>query len=139
MAIHCQGKLTQNPCIHDYPIVTNTKYLAPTTVSFYSTATREDGSLFSSFVNTIVMATIYAQENNDKETSREMPLMSVFGSEFSWALRDAISYSGSYDEIYRKYFGDVAEENRGRNTLNNKGGPQLHSLPGLSQHDNETV
>ena len=94
-------------------------------------ATREVDSLFSSFVNIVVLATIYAQENDIvRSESRKMPLVSVFGRGFSWALRDAISYSGSYDGLYRKHFGDFAV-NRGRNTLNNKGGPQIHSFPGL--------
>ena len=55
----------------------------------------------------------------------------VFGSEYAWALRDAISYSGSYDELYTKNFGAVEKEDRGHNTLNDRGGPQLHSYPGI--------
>ena len=104
-------------------------------VTFISLATREgeDNVLFSSFVNAVVVATIYAQENGIKmKQSKEMPLMSIFGSELKWALRDAISHLGNYDEIYRKNFGYVAEEDRGRNILNEKGGPQLHSFPGLT-------
>mmetsp|Transcript_35231 Transcript_35231/g.61868 ORF Transcript_35231/g.61868 Transcript_35231/m.61868 type:complete len:476 (-) Transcript_35231:287-1714(-) len=102
-------------------------------VSVFSLATREDDEIFSSFVNCVVLATIYAWENGiRREERKEMPLMSIFGSEFNWALRDAIYYSGSYDQIYTKHFGDVLEENRGRNILNNKGGPQIHSFPGLS-------
>ena len=90
-------------------------------MSFFSLATREDDVLFSSFVNFIVMATIYAQEKGIKrEESKE-----------NWVLRDAIAYIGSYDQIYTKHFGDVLEEERGRNTLN-KGGPQIHSFPGLA-------
>eukprot|EP00580_Thalassiosira_gravida_P006507 CAMPEP_0201629136 /NCGR_PEP_ID=MMETSP0493-20130528/3887_1 /ASSEMBLY_ACC=CAM_ASM_000838 /TAXON_ID=420259 /ORGANISM="Thalassiosira gravida, Strain GMp14c1" /LENGTH=86 /DNA_ID=CAMNT_0048100063 /DNA_START=77 /DNA_END=334 /DNA_ORIENTATION=- len=83
-------------------------------------ATREDDVLFASFVNCVVMATIYAQENDiRKHKSGEIPLLSIFGSEIGWALRDAISYSGSYDEMYVKHFGsEVTEAARGRNTLN---------------------
>lgn len=101
-------------------------------VSFFSLATREDDMLFSSFVNTIVVATIYAHEKKiERVDNKDMPLMALFGSDFSWALRDAISFSGGYDELYTKNFGDVSEEDRGRNTLN-KGGPQIYSYPGLS-------
>ena len=101
-------------------------------VSFFSLATRDNHVAFSSFVNCIVLATIYAQENGiERVDSNKMPLMNIFGSEFNWALRDAIAYSGSYDQIYTKYFGEVRVEDRGRNMLN-KGGPQIHSFPGLS-------
>ncbi|KAL7523806.1 hypothetical protein ACHAXR_000339 [Thalassiosira sp. AJA248-18] len=94
-------------------------------------ATREDDVLFASFVNCIVVSTIYAQENFMSERSKEMPLVSVFGSSLSWALRDAIAYSGSYDQLYTKHFGsEVSEVDRGRNTLN-KGGPLLYSFPAL--------
>lgn len=96
-------------------------------------ATREDDVMFASFVNCIVLATIYAQENDiTSENRRELPLVSVFGSDLIWALRDAIAYSGGYDKIYRKNFGiEVSEMKRGRNALN-QGGPMLHSIPHLS-------
>ena len=100
-------------------------------VSFYSIATRdhEDDVLFSSFVNFIVIATIYAQENQiQRNESNYMPLVFLFGDEFNWVLRDAIAHSGSYDEIYTKNFGSESEVDRGRNALN-KGGPMMHSFP----------
>ena len=101
-------------------------------VSFSSLATREDDAPFTSFVNCVVLGTIYADGNGiTKEFSKDMPLMSIFGRDFNWALRDAIAYSGSYDQIYRKHFWGVAEEDRGRNTLNTLDSPQLHSFPGL--------
>ena len=101
-------------------------------VSSYSMATREDDVLFASFVNCIVMSTIYAQENSfQSERSKEMPLVSVFGGSLRWALRDAIAYSGSYDQLYTKHFGsEVSEVDRGRNSLN-KGDPLHHSFPSL--------
>ena len=101
--------------------------------SFFAIARSEDDPLFSSFVNTIVLATIYAQENGiSREKSREMPMVSVFGDDVSWALIDVIFYSSSYDEIYVKNFGSNGESaaHRGRNALNG-GGQMLLSLPGL--------
>jgi len=90
-------------------------------LSSFSLVTREDDALFTSFVNIIVLATIYAQEKGTKrEKSQEI-----------WGIRDAIAYSGSYDVLYIKNFGNVLEGDRGRNTLNKQGGPQLHSFPGL--------
>ncbi|KAL7531400.1 hypothetical protein ACHAXR_004019 [Thalassiosira sp. AJA248-18] len=93
-------------------------------------ATREDDVLFASLVNCIVLATIYAEENRiQSHRSNDMPFASVFGSDLNWALRDAIAYSGSYDQIYRKHFGiEATETSRGRNTLN-KGGPLMLSFP----------
>jgi len=101
--------------------------------SFVSLATREDDALFSSFVNCVVLATMYAEENGIKQKrSKEMPLLSIFGDDHIWAVRDAVGYSGSYDQVYKKQFGQVAEEDRGMNILNERGGPQIHSFPGLS-------
>jgi len=78
------------------------------------------------------MATIFAHENSiQKKNSKGMPLVPIFGREFQWALRDAIFYSGSYDQIYQR-FDHGMQNNKGRNNLNNNGGPQLHSFPGLS-------
>ena len=94
--------------------------------------TREEDALFSSFVECAVSSTIYAQEHHiTKENSRDMPLISLFGGKFNWALRDAVSYSGSYDEMYEKNFIDAAKDNRGRNVLNRRTGPQIQSFPGL--------
>merc|ERR1719401_2416536 len=99
-------------------------------VSLFALATREEDMLFSSFVNVVVVATIYAQER-EITTNTGMPIMSIFGSQFSWALRHAFSFSGSYDEMYEKNFPSISEADRGRNVLNSDG-PQLHSFPGLS-------
>jgi len=100
----------------------------------YSLATRDANVLLSSFVNCIVLATIYAQKNNiAKKNSVDLPLVSLFGNEFTWALRDAIGYSGSYGQIYEKNFDKGSEEEgRGRNDLNEYGGPQILSFPGLN-------
>lgn len=92
-------------------------------------ATREDDALFSSFIDSIVLAPIHAQKKDiRKETSMNMPLVSIFGTELSWALRDAVFYSGNYDEVYTAHFGEVSKESRGRNRLNDGGGPQMHSF-----------
>jgi len=80
-------------------------------VSFFALATRDDDLLFTSFVNCVVLATIYAQEIGIKEKhSKRIPLASIFGSELKWALRDAISYFGRSDEIYAKHFVNSYQE-----------------------------
>mmetsp|Transcript_10548 Transcript_10548/g.22344 ORF Transcript_10548/g.22344 Transcript_10548/m.22344 type:complete len:360 (+) Transcript_10548:418-1497(+) len=88
-------------------------------VSIYSIATREDDALFASFVNSVVLATIYAQENEiHKEDMLKMPLVSLYGSDLNWALRDAVAYSGNYDDMYSEWFKNVTEATRGRNVVN---------------------
>lgn len=93
-------------------------------------AVRDDDGLFPSFVNSIVLATIYAQENGIPD----MPLITLFGSDLRWSWRDAISYSGSHHRLVSKNFDNIADEERGRNVLNNKDGPQIHSFPGLREY-----
>ena len=97
--------------------------------SVYSVATHEGDVMFASFVNSIVLATIYAQENIEKGDSAEMPFVSVFGKELRWALKDAIASSGSYDKICIRNFGNRSSEACiNRNTLSNSG-PLMHSFP----------
>ena len=83
-----------------------------------------------------------------KATGNEMPLVSIFGSDLSLALLDAVEYSGSYQELYNKNFGRITLESfgqpfglqsggdapeiiaEGRNSLN-KVGPIWLSFPRL--------
>ncbi len=97
--------------------------------SFYAFATRENDTLFSSFINAMVVATIHAQEIGvTRETSSLMPLVSLFGSDFLWAMRDAVSYGGNYDELYENNF-ESRSSRRGRNEVNSRSGPQLLAPP----------
>ena len=64
------------------------------------------------------------RERIESENSEEMPLVTIFGNDLGWALRDAIAYSGSHADIYSRNFDD---EERGRKRLN-EGGPILLSL-----------
>ena len=58
-------------------------------LSVYSMAIREGNDLFSSFVNCVVLATMYAEEEDiEKENHRRIPQMSLFGPQFAWSLRD---------------------------------------------------
>eukprot|EP00804_Cyclotella_cryptica_P018122 CCRYP_005906-RB/>CCRYP_005906-RB protein AED:0.01 eAED:0.01 QI:1407/1/1/1/1/1/2/361/429 len=101
-------------------------------VSFYPVMTRQEDGMFSSFVNCIVLSTIYAtSEGVDKNNSFALPSMTIFGKDMLWAMKDAISANGNYDEIFSKNF-IVEEELRGRNYLNSHQHPQLLDMPGLS-------
>lgn len=101
-------------------------------VSVYSMVTRQDDLLFSYFVDIIVLGSIYAQENGITSDDRlNMPQVTLFGVELTWALRDSVEYAGNYDEIYEKNFGsNYTGETRGRNAVN-QGGPLMLSRPGL--------
>ena len=71
--------------------------------SVYSMVTRQDDLLFSYFVDIIVLGSIYAQENGITSDDRlNMPQVTLFGVELTWALRDSVEYAGNYDEIYEK-------------------------------------
>jgi len=62
-------------------------------LSIYTLATREQDAQFSSFVSLVVLATIQAEQDGIlRVNSKSMPIISAYGSDVSWALRDAISY-----------------------------------------------
>lgn len=69
----------------------------------------------------------------DKESYLEMESPNIFGTDLRWALRDAIKFSGNYDQIIKKNFPhvDLEGDDRGRNKLI-EGGPMIHSYPGLN-------
>ncbi len=93
--------------------------------------TRQKDGMFSSFVNCIVLSTIYAtSEGIDKNNSFAMPSMTIFGMDMLWALKDAISANGNYYEMLSTNF-DVDDDIRGRNHLNSYQHPQLLDMPGL--------
>ena len=94
--------------------------------------TRRTDRMFSSFVNCIVLSTIYAtSEGIDKNNSFAMPSVTIFGMDMLWALKDAISANGNYYEIFSSNF-DVKNNIRGRNHLNSHQHPQLLDMPGLN-------
>ena len=69
-------------------------------VTMVTMATREDDEMFCSFVNLVVLAPSSAQVMGiTQQRSDDMPLVSVFGSNIGWALRDAVAQSGNYYEI----------------------------------------
>lgn len=93
----------------------------------FAIATREDDSLFASLVNCVVLATLYAEESD----TNQVPFASIFGYEMRWSLRDAVSYSGPYDMLFKKHFGiGPVRERNGLNRMD-EAGPQLHSLPSI--------
>ena len=127
----------------------------------YSIATPDNDPIFASYVDCIILATVYAvHEGITKEEEEDMPTMTLFGKFYLWALKDAIqgkkvelimlffktpiSYpvllvscvlaNGNYDQIYVRNFGEV--EDKGRNALNTNQMPQMLNNPGLARATN---
>merc|ERR1712029_654007 len=67
------------------------------------TLSDDDDPLFASFVNSVVMATLYAVARGITQSeSEQMPTIEWYGHEFDWMLRDVIHFIGDYDDIYKK-------------------------------------
>jgi general L-amino acid transport system substrate-binding protein len=94
--------------------------------------TRQDDFQWTQFVNWIVQALIYAEENGiNQDTAGEMPLVEFFGPDFSRMFQHAVAAVGNYAELYdRNAGGDI--ERGGLNTLNVLlSGPQHYPFPGV--------
>jgi hypothetical protein len=93
--------------------------------------TRWYDNMFASFVNCIVLSTITAvKDGTTKENAFAMPILSLYGNDMQWSLKDALLAHGNYDEIYLNNFD--AEVSRGGNALyDGLPQPQLLDMPGL--------
>mmetsp|Transcript_3656 Transcript_3656/g.5298 ORF Transcript_3656/g.5298 Transcript_3656/m.5298 type:complete len:279 (+) Transcript_3656:2-838(+) len=96
----------------------------------FALVTREADVQWADFVYWVTMATTFAEENGiTQNTSNEMPLVNLFGTDMERLLRDAILAVGNYDEMYRRVFGQNATR-VGLNKLNaSPFGPQHYPLP----------
>eukprot|EP00984_Skeletonema_dohrnii_P029799 scaffold20690_cov155-Skeletonema_dohrnii-CCMP3373.AAC.4 len=84
----------------------------------FALVTHEADVQWTDFVYWVTMSTIYAEENGiTQNTSNEMPLVNLFGTDLERLLRDAILAVGNYDEMYRRVFGQNATR-EGLNMLN---------------------
>ena len=94
---------------------------------------RQDDPQFSSFVFWVVAAIIYAAEQGITQimASEKMPDINLFGDDYLKMFRDAVYFSGNYDEVYERHLGALLPE-RGRNAVNNikAPGPQIYVPPG---------
>ena len=94
--------------------------------------TKQDDQLWSSFVYWLNSGLVYAEEMGiDSSQSNNMPLINLFGNEYSRMLREAVQAVGNFGEIYqRNVEADVPRG--GLMTLNEVPyGPQLYPLPGF--------
>lgn len=91
--------------------------------------TRQDDPQFTSFVNWIVSATFYAEEEGiTQSTAGQMPFVFLFGPLYGRMLIDAIQAVGNYAEIYARNLQSIIPRG-GQNGANvNPFGPQHYPL-----------
>ena len=60
-------------------------------MTLYSIATLDNDPVFASYVNCIILSTVYAVSRGiTKDSTLYMPAMTLFGKYFLWALKDAV-------------------------------------------------
>ena len=94
--------------------------------------TRQDDPAFSSFVQWVVAATFYAEEQGiTQATGASMPTVSLFGHNYFAMFRRAVEAVGNYGEMYQRNLGSELPRS-GANRLNVfPFGPQLFVRPGF--------
>lgn len=96
-------------------------------------ASNRDYTKFGDFVYWIIMALIYAEEQEITFTNATMmPVVNMFGDHLKQMLIDLVASVGNYGDIYRRTLESSGIPRSGRNQLNdlNSGlGPQQFSLP----------
>lgn len=94
--------------------------------------TRQDDPLFSSFVQWVVAALFYAEEQGiTQATASNMPTVSLFGNKYFAMFRRVVEAVGNYGEMYERNLGSELPRS-GANQLNVfPFGPQLFVRPGF--------
>lgn len=94
--------------------------------------TRQDDEQWSSFVRWVVSAIFFAEEEGIRQIrSIDMPLVNLFGTEYSSMFRNAISEVGNFGEIYERNI-EAGFPRASLNMLNsNPFGPQHYPYPGV--------
>ena len=94
--------------------------LTPLSRESLALVTTEEDPLWSKFVNWIVLATLYAEEQGiTQETYWEMPRVDLFGPMIGdQMLRNAIRAAGSYGEIWARNAASKGLDRDSRNLLN---------------------
>lgn len=95
--------------------------------------TREDDPSFSDFCFWVLQATIFAEEERITQMTATdaMPLTNLFGDLFTRMLQNAVQAVGNTGELYERNIERLVPR-AGLNRLNDAGGPQLYSLPGIT-------
>ncbi len=108
---------------------TNTKLFSKDNLAL---VTRQDDPQWSSFVNWVVVATFYAEEQNlTQATYQDMPTTNLLGTEFTYMLQNVILAVGSHGEILARNAGDQYNISAINRLNTNPYGPQHYPPPGL--------
>lgn len=96
----------------------------------FALMTRDGDSQWSDFVFWVVMAIVYAEENDiSQASSLQMPVVTLFGDSLKQMLRDCAVAVGSYSDLYNRTLEPIIPRS-GANLLNkNLYGPQLYPIP----------
>lgn len=98
--------------------------------------TREDDAGWFDFVNWVVGAAIYAEDNNiTRPTS--MPLVPMFGNDLENAFRNSFETIGHYGEIFNRTIGSFVQRNNLSSLNTFPFGPQHYPWPGIGNNDEE--
>ena len=92
--------------------------------------TRDDDPQWYRFVNWIVIAAFFAEENGiTLANAQEMPEINLFGESLSRMFQHAIAMAGNIAEVFERNFGNQGGK---QNELNqNLSGPQHYPLSGI--------
>ncbi|CAB9510407.1 Putative amino-acid ABC transporter-binding protein YhdW [Seminavis robusta] len=94
--------------------------------------TRQHDHQWSEFVQHIVLALFYAEENSCTQVrANQMPVVNRFGPSYKRLFRDAVFAVGNYAEVYARSVEPLHPRVGGPNMLNTESDPQFASLPGL--------
>ena len=93
--------------------------------SSFAFLTRHDDPQWSDFVYWVVMGLIYAEsaDISSQENLSDLPVINLFGEEFTEMFVDIISAVGSYAEIYNNTLEPLIPRSGG-NLLNDLNSPQ---------------
>ena len=96
----------------------------------FGMATGPDDSTWQDFVYWVVMASMYAEDQNITSANPlAMPLVSLFGEDFKAMFLDSISAAGSYSEIHESSRQSGAPRSAYNFLNQNLEGPQQFPLP----------
>lgn len=98
----------------------------------FALMTRNDDDQWSSFVDWVIIATVYAEEKGiTAATATDMPVVTLFGESLKQMFADCISSTGSYSELYNRTLQEFIPRG-GANRLNDElAGPQMFPVPAI--------
>ena len=94
--------------------------------------TRQNDPQWSSFVYWVVSAIFFAEEHGISQLrSIEMPLVNLFGNDYSRMFRNAVGAVGNFGEMYNRNVASEVPRSRLNKLNTNPYGPQHYAYPGI--------